>query len=84
MPRERGYLKRDALRMGVPEQFAIIKDGEKHVVEIIWDRARGGVVTRHVVVKPDMDEVQEWQCGDDVDAARRHFRREARLLGGRV
>lgn len=85
MPRNSaGYLKQDALRMGVPEQYAVIQDGERHVVEIVWDRDRGGAVARHLVAKDGHDEVTEWQCGADVSLAREHFRREARALGGRV
>lgn len=81
MPRNRnGYLKRDALRMGVPEQYATIIGGVAHSVEIIHDRARGGLVTR---VRHG-DEVHEWQFGDDLASARDRFRIEARALGGRV
>lgn len=88
MPRtSRGrFLKLDALRMGVPEQYATIKGNVKHVVEIVFDRERGGLVTQHRQQTLDGDDlwVSAWQCGEDVALAREHFRREAHELGGRV
>ena len=78
---KRGFLKLDALRTaGIREQYAVERDGVRHVVEIFDDRLQGGLVVRHTAG----EESKSWAVGDDVSAARKTFRREVRALGGRA
>lgn len=80
MPRTKkgSWLKADALRQGIPEQAARTVRGIRHTVSIYW-HFEHGFVTRHRVDDPlaDFIESEEWVCGGDLNAARKHFKREA-------
>ena len=87
MPRNKhGYLKADALRSGVPDQYAVVRGDERHEVSIRYDWQQGGFVTEHVVLNLGTQEreVHTWQVGDDLRLAREKFAAVVRPLGGRV
>jgi hypothetical protein len=81
-----GWLKPDALRTaGVPEQYAVVKDGKRHEVSLVHDDRQGGYVTQHVILTEDgVREVHAWQVGDKIRLARQQFRVIVLSLGGRA
>lgn len=87
MPREKGWLKPDALKTaGVSEQFAIEKGDKRHEVSLSHDSRQGGYVTQHVVIdlNEQTREVHAWQVGEHLSLARRQFRVIVLSLGGRA
>lgn len=83
MPRERGWLKPDALKAGVPDQWATILGPARHVVEIVWQD--GQYVVRHSAILATAETCTlSYEKGDDLTAARHAFRQEVRALGGRA
>ena len=85
MPRDdRGFLKEDALRSGVPEQWATILGPAHHVIEIVWRHDRGYVVRHEVKLNTGETSAFEYTKGSDIAAARHLFRQEVRSLGGRA
>lgn len=79
MPRdERGFLKPDALRNGISDQYAVVKGNERHEVSIVHDVRQGGYVVQHVVLYIDTQvrEVHAWQVGDRLRMAQVRFDRE--------
>lgn len=84
MPRNKnGFLKRDALRAGVPEQYATFRDHALCVVEII-ERPGDGIVFQERKTYANEADVAEQIFGDDLKGARELFRKKVRALGGRA
>lgn len=84
MPRNKhGFLKRDALRSGVPEQYATFRDHALCVVQII-ERPDDGVVYQFRKTTANKTEIEEKVLGDDLTEARDLFRKKVRALGGRA
>lgn len=85
MPRNKhGYLKADALRSGIPDQYAAFADGARQEVSIMHDVRQGGFVCQHIIVRPEVREVHAWQVGERLDLARDKFRQIVTSIGGRV
>lgn len=83
MPRNKhGYLKADALRSGLRDQYAVVKDGAVHTVEILHDVRQGGFVVQHTIVSPTEREVHTWQVGRNLQPrARAIFEDRVALIG---
>lgn len=88
MPRDdSGFLKADALMAGVPEQYAVVRDGVRHVVEIRHDDyLYSGYVVLHkqTHIKATAYKEHEYWFGDDLPACQRRFRSIVKALGGRA
>lgn len=88
MPRNRhGFLKADALRNGIPDQWATYdKAGVKHVVEIVHDSYLYGGFAMKYTTNPDGDDWEQivTQYGTDLPSAREDFKRRVLALGGRA
>ena len=86
MPRdENGFLKADALRNGLRDQFAVDKDGVTHVVEIAHDiYMYGGYAVRHIRMEGGRVDRTADLYQDDLRKAQAHFARIVRGLGGRA
>jgi len=89
MPRNRqGFLKADALRNGIPDQYATARRDGVHIVEIVHDHyLYGGFAVRHCIT--NADDAEDWeqtitQYGTDLPAARLEFKRVVKSLGGRA
>lgn len=85
MPRNRrGWLKSDALKAGLKDQFAVQKGEVVHTVEILHDVRQGGFVLQHVALFTDSDvrEVHAWQVGTNLPLARTLFDDEVRKIEG--
>jgi hypothetical protein len=73
----KGWLKADALRQGIPDQWARDVDGKRHVVQIISQD--GAFVTEHKITPLEEGEVagdweiHRWECGTNLPQARGYF-----------
>lgn len=88
MPRDaQGFLKADALMAGVPEQYAVVKDGVRHIVEIRHDaHLYSGYVVFHKQTHLEAVSFKEHEYwfGEDLPACQRRFRTIVKSLGGRA
>jgi hypothetical protein len=86
MPRdENGFLKADALRQGLREQFMIERGGIRHTVEIMWDPYfYEGFATRYTTDDAGHIQREVHRFKDDLAGAQRVFTRIVRGLGGRA
>lgn len=71
----RGWLRSDALRNGHAEQHAVMVGRVRHVVELRFDRGRGGFVTTYKIDDPSayVIECHEWQVAENLPLAREKF-----------
>lgn len=84
MPRNsKGWLKADALRQGIPDQRALDVDGQRHVIEILFED--GSFVTKHTSTPIGGTDgewsIHRWECGTNLPLARSFFTEEVRKLG---
>lgn len=79
MPRDKGWLKPDALANGVDEQYAV--DTGEGVVSVTLSKQRFG---GYVVTESRPDEQDRVEFGVHLHRARNEFRRRVRALGGRA
>lgn len=87
MPRNRdGFLKPDALMAGVPDQYAVDREGIRHAIWLVHASQEGGYVVRHATRPIDQTQwsTSTTQYGADLGGARQKFRRIVRSLGGRA
>lgn len=85
MPRNsHGFLKSDALRNGIPDQWARVIGNERHEASIIHDDAQGGFVCQHIILHLDRQEreVHAWQVGTNLPLARGYFAAIIKSYGG--
>lgn len=79
MPRDRGWLKPDALYSGWNEQYATFIGGVQHDVTLRHERFGG-----FVVVYQHEGNTHRTEFADSLWRARNEFRRIVRSLGGRA
>jgi hypothetical protein len=85
MPRNKdGWLKADALRSGVPDQWAKVIGNERHEVSIVHDERQGGFVTQHIILDlaTQVREIHTWQVGSNLPLARSFFADVVKSHGG--
>lgn len=72
---KRGWLRSEYLRRGYREQHAVIVDGVKHAVELLFDPTRGGYVTTYRIddASASVIEAHEWQVASNLVLAREKF-----------